>query len=437
MNKKIILFLLYIIIATSNSNAQNTTTVYYDEDWKGVQSKDFAYHELVYSPSTDPNYRSRFVLRFASGEKEGEGEFVSIDKYDFTKSILGSYRFFYKNGNPLVEYKLDGNKMDYTSYYPNGLIENKQSYVDGKLDGISYHFTEDGQGCFQTTYKDGATVGPYYTFSNQSGNITKYKFKDGKIFQQTPSKNEKKSLQNGENIYQYYVKNGITIFARTYVGYDFKFETIGGQGKYIMADVIITNNTNTPIEFKANAISASFYKKDKKIAARLINLKEYANTVGAVQTAMLWAKEYAEGKAANEAAYSYSASNTEIYYSGKSTTGTVGAAVGAAVGTNGAAIGAAVGASLSRTAYSGNISSSTGTVAYNGAAAYQAKLIAEARVADYANELESQGLEAVSGYLPNKTIMPGESISGKVLFDYEKIDGVELRVPVNGIIYTF
>ncbi|MEE0870755.1 MAG: hypothetical protein U0L52_05230 [Bacteroidaceae bacterium] len=413
--------------------AQEAHKVYYDEDWKGVQIKDFAYHELIYVPSTDARYRSRFVLKFASGEKEGEGEFVKIDELDFTKSILGSYKLFYKNGKPLVEYKLDGNKMDYTSYYPSGLIENKQTYVDGQLDGISYHFTEDGEGCFQTLYENGETVGPYYTFSNKDGLVTKYKFKDGKVFQQTPSSDEMK--RNGA--YMYYVKNGIVVYARTYYGYDYKFETFGGKGKYIMANIVIKNNTNAPINFNAGAISASIIKKNKRMAARLINMREYTKTVGSVQNAMISAKIYTEQKAANAAAYSFSSANTNTYYSGSSVTGTVGATVAGAVGTNGAAIGAAVGASLSKSAYSGNINTTTNVVSYSGAAAYQANLIAEQRVKDYAYKLGSDATIAISGYLPSKTIQPGETISGKILFDYEKADVIELRIPINGIIYTF
>lgn len=178
-NDYLLAFLL-VIMPTSFAYSQNTVTVYYDSEWKGVQAKDFAYHELVYAPSKDPHYRSRFVLKYASGEKEGEGEFVNIDKYDFTKSVLGSYKMFYKNGNKLVEYKLSSNRMEYTSYYSNGLIENQQTYIDGQLDGISYHFTEDGTGCFQTLYKEGKTAKPYYTYSNKDGYVTKYKIKDNK-----------------------------------------------------------------------------------------------------------------------------------------------------------------------------------------------------------------------------------------------------------------
>ena len=433
----VLLILAAILTVGNNVKAENVQTVYYDSDWKGVQAKEFAYHELIFSEPLDSNYKRRFLLKYSSGEKEGEGDFVSIDPYDFTKSILGSYCFFYRNGNKLVEYKLDGNKMEFTSYYSNGLIENHQTYTNGLLNGISYHFTEDGKSCFQTMFKDGETVGPYYTYSDNMGNVTKYKIKDGKIFQQTPSQSEKKTTRTGDKTYQYYNTNGITIFACPYYGYDYKFETFGGQGKYIVVDVIVTNDTNTPIDFHANSISASIIKKGKRIAARLINIKEYSQTVNATQSAMLWAKQYSERKAANAAAYSYSTSNTSTYYSGLSTKGTLNSAASAVIGTNGAAIGAAVGASLSKTAYSGSVSTATNTVAYSGAAAYQANLIAEQRIKDYSQQLNEDAIKAVSGYLPSKTIMPGESISGRVLFDYVKADGFEVRIPVNGIIYTF
>lgn len=431
------LALLFVIMSTSFAYAQNTITVYYDSEWKGVQAKDFAYHELVYASSQDPHYRSRFVLRYASGEKEGEGEFVSIDKYDFTKSVLGSYKMYYKNGNKLVEYKLDENKMEYTSYYSNGLIEDKQTYTDGQLDGISYHFTEDGTGCFQTLYKNGQVALPYYTYSNKDGYVTKYKIKDNKIFVQTPTISEKKTYQSGNLTYEYYSKNGIIISVSCYYGQDYKETGFMGYGKYIMANVIFKNNTNSPILFDPNTITASIIRKGNRTAARLVNKSEYMGQVNLVTSFQSWVKAENEMKAANAAAYSYSVSNTNTYYSGSSTTGTVGAAVGAAVGTGGAAIGAAVGASLSKTAYSGKISSSTATVSYNGAAAYQAGLIAEQRIKDYNQQLILDRKNAESTYISKSIVRPGQTISGRILFDYEKADDIEVRIPISGVIYTF
>lgn len=428
--------LLLVLVLFISAQAQ-TTTVYYDSDWKGVQDEAFAYHILVYAPSKDPHYRPRFVLKYASGEKEGEGEFVSIDKYDFTKSVLGSYRFFYKNGNKLVEYKINGNTMDYTSYYQNGLIQDKQTYVDGQLDGISYHFTDDGTGCFQTLYKNGQTAKPYYTYSNKDGYVTKYKIKDNKLFLETPALSEKQSYQSGGLTYQYYSKNGIIISAAGYIDTDYKENSFGGFGKYICVNIIFTNNTNSPILFDPNLITASLIRKGNKTAARLVKKTEYMGEVATIQAQQSWIKAVQEAKAANAAAYSYSTSNTNTYYSGSSTTGTVSAAVGAAVGTGGAAIGAAVGASLSKTAYSGKISSSTTTVTYNGAAAYQAKLIAEQRVADYNQQLSMSRRDAERSYISKSVVNPGQTISGRILFDYEKVDGIDIRIPISGIIYSF
>lgn len=428
MKKKLNLLWLVLILFIS-AHAQ-TTTVYYDSDWKGVQDEAFAYHILVYAPSKDSHYRPRFVLKYASGEKEGEGEFVSINKYDFTKSILGSYRFFYKNGNKLVEYEINGNTMDYTSYYQNGLVQDKQTYVDGQLEGISYHFTDDGMGCFQTLYKNGQTVKPYYTYSNKDGYVTKYKIKDNNLFLETPALSEKRSYQSEGLTYQYYTKNGIVISAAGYIDTDYKENSFTGFGKYICVNIIFANNTNSPILFDPNLITASLIRKGNKTAARLVKKTEYMGEVSTVQAYQSWIKSVQEAKAANAAAYSYSASNTNTYYSGSSTTETVSAAVGAAVG-------AVVGASLSKTAYSGKISSSTTTVAYNGAAAYQAKLIAEQRVADYNQQLSISRRDAERSYISKSVVNPGQTISGKILFDYEKVDDIEIRIPISGIIYSF
>ena len=93
----------------------------------------------------------------------------------------------------------------------------------------------------------------------------------------------------------------------------------------------------------------------------------------------------------SKAGYSASSTQTNSSYAG----GSVSGAVGAAVGTNGAAVGAAVGA----TAYAGSVNTSSTTVSYNGAAAYQAQLIASDRIANYNEQLLNERQMKDEGYL--------------------------------------
>ena len=106
--------------------------------------------------------------------------------------------------------------------------------------------------------------------------------------------------------------------------------------------------------------------------------------------------------AASKAGYSASSTQTNSSYSGA----TVSGAVGAAVGTNGATVGAAVGVS----GYAGSLSTSSTTVGYNGAAAYQAELIASGRIAEYNNQMLQERQMKDEGYLKITTVNPGETI---------------------------
>lgn len=432
-----ILILFCLLLVGGDAFAQKIKTIFYDKEWQGVQAKEFAYHELVYSETSDSHYRNRFVLKYASGEKEGEGEFVKIDPYDFSKSVLGSYQMFYKNGNKLVEYRLKGNTMDFTSYYPNGLIKDLQTYKNGQLDGICYHFTEDGINCYETLYKDGKKLKPYYVCVNKEGYVTKYKHSNNKIFLEAPQISEKLSYDMNGAFYQYYAKNGIFLATSITKIMDYDAAALG-HNYYYNLSIIFKNTTNEPIVFRPKQITASILKKDgTKIAGRVVDKKEYTKQVNITQTMAKIGNEMNERNRAREAAYSYSSTNTNFYYSGSSTTGAVSATFGAAVGTGGAAVGAAVGASLSRTAYSGSISSNSTTVSYNGAAAYQANLIAEKRIADYNEQLSMVKKVALNTYLSETIVYPGETISGRVLIDYQKGQSVEIKIPVSGMIYSF
>ncbi len=85
--------------------------------------------------------------------------------------------------------------------------------------------------------------------------------------------------------------------------------------------------------------------------------------------------------------------------------------------------------------YYGNSSSTTRT--YNGAAAYQAQVIASNRIAAYENALLSERVAKNEGYLKKTTIYPVETICGYINIERRKGQSMTINVNINGAIYVF
>ena len=81
-----------MLVCNLNIFAQKVDTLYYDNNWKGVETKQFASFIRYVSYAQDGNYRNKFRTYFNTGELNSEGDFISIDKYDDSKSlVLGSH----------------------------------------------------------------------------------------------------------------------------------------------------------------------------------------------------------------------------------------------------------------------------------------------------------------------------------------------------------
>ena len=441
--RKFILFILITYCLPSFS--QRVDTLYYDNNWKGVESKQFASFVRYASYAEDSNYKNRFRDYYITGELQAEGEFISIDKYDDKNSVFGFQKSYYKNGNveldctvingngKIISYYENGNKKDEyelangvpngisINYYENGLIHTKGNFVNGKLDGILYQFTENGDACSQVEYKNGEYVKPYYTYSTQNGLVTKYKIADNSLYLEMPSLNEKQTYHQKGNTWDYYMKNGLCVMVNASINKDY--------GKYFTLYIVLTNNSVQPITFNPALITAYKKKKDKTESLNVLKSDEYIAKVSRRQNWSMFFNALNESMAANKAGYSASSTQTNSNYSGASVSG----AAGAVVGTNGAAIGGAVGVS----GYAGSSSTTSTTVAYNGAAAYQAELIASGRIADYNNQMLQERNIKDEGYLKTTTVNPGETISGYVNIQYKKGDELSVNIPINSVVYPF
>ena len=440
---KFILFILLTYCLPSLS--QRVDTLYYDNNWKGVASKQFASFVRYVSYAEDSNYKNKFRNYYITGELQAEGEFISIDKYDDKNSVFGFLKSYYRSGNvesdcsvingngKIISYYENGNKKDEyelangvlngisINYYENGLIHTKGNFVNGKLDGILYQFTENGDACSQVEFKNGEYAKPYYIYSTQNGLVTKYKIADNSLYLEMPSINEKQTYHQKGDTWDYYMKNGLCVMVNASINKDY--------GKYFTLQIVVTNNSVQPITFNPALITAYRKKKDKTESLNVLKSDEYIAKVSRRQNWNMFFNALNETMAANKAGYSASSTQTNSNYSGASVPG----AAGAVVGTNGATVGGAVGVSR----YTGSSSTSSTTVTYNGAAAYQAELIASGRIADYNNQMLQERNIKDEGYLKTTTVNPGETISGYVNIQYKKGDELSVNIPINSVVYPF
>lgn len=438
-----------LFIFNISSFSQRIDTLYYDSTGKGVETREFATYVMYASYAKDSNYSNKFRIYYAdSNSLSGEGDFISVDKYDMEKNVYNNkVTFYYKNGNTLQiahyqngkfhenavtfyengQIKSNWNYQNGTpngaciNYHPNGLIANKANLVNGKFDGIYYEFPEDGKSCNQVEYKNGEPVTPYFTQSTSEGYVTKYKLQDGSLYLEMPTINEKQTFHDKGTTWDYYTKNGLTLLVSASANRDY--------GKYYTLSIVLTNNSNQPIDFNPSLITAYNNKKNKMETLKVLEANEYIERVSRRQNWGAFFNAFNENMAAAKAGYSASSTQTNSSYAG----GSVSGAVGATVGTNGAAVGAAVGA----TAYAGSVNTSSTTVSYNGAAAYQAQLIASDRIANYNEQLLNERQMKDEGYLKRTTVGAGESISGYINIKFEKGDELTVNIPINSIVYPF
>jgi hypothetical protein len=374
-------------------HAQRIDTLYYDNNWKGVETKEFATYVAYAAYAKSANFSNKFRIHYAAtNELQSEGNFISIDKYDATKLVYdGEIKSYYKNGqtHEVTFFKNGIREGSYTRYFENGLINLKINYVNGKPEGIYYEFSEDGNSCSQLEYKEGEPVTPYFTYSTKDGLITKYKLKDHSLYLDMPTLNEVKVYLNNGNSWNYYLINGLCLMVNTSIRRDY--------GKYFTLNIVLINNSNREMTFNPSLITAYKTKKTKMEALTVLGADEYGDRVDRGQKWGAFFNALGQTMAASEAGYSASATQVNTQYGGVSAT----------------------------------------TVSYNGGAAYQAQLIASDRIANYNWQLLNERKTKDEGYLKTTTVNPGESISGYVNVKYEKGDNLSVNIPIDSVVYPF
>ena len=426
MNRKIHFVAVFAFIFCLNNLAaqERVDTIYYDKDWKGVGKRQFAdFYRIAIYPENS-HYKKQFRDYFITGELQGSGGFISIDKFDDSKSIFdGECVGYFKNGK--IEHKdtyrngkLNGESYKYTE---DGLIAIKANLVNGELDGLYTEFLGGGD-YIQAEYRAGEPKHNYYIMSNADGQVLKLRISDNEPIWESPSVAERKTEYQKGIPWQFYTKNGLMVALTNTTTKDY--------GKWHRADIIISNNSLVPIEFDPEKITAySIDKKEKTTNLPVWSCNRYMRKVRNAQAWAAVAVGVSEGLATANAGCSTSTTNSSTYSSGQRKS--YGSA--SAYGGGGYAYGTYSGSS----SYSGSSYTTSTTTNYDAAAAYQARVLSANRIADFENAQWDARQIRQEGYLKKSTIYPGETISGYVHIERISGNSVYITIKINGANYIY
>lgn len=421
MKKKIIALIFGLSVAILSTGQVKTDTLYYDKNWKGVESKHFASYFRVIANSENSSFQKQYRDFYITGELQSEGGYISIDRYDDSHSVFdGEWVNYYKSG--AIEqkgYRIRGKQEgEYIQYKEDGLILLHAYFRDDKLDGIYTEFSEDGNTCIQVEYKKGEPIHDYYIISNQDGLYSKISILDEQPIYESPSLEEKKVEYRDGEAWLYYNKNGIMLGMTN--------NKVRDYGKYFQIPIIIANNSMYPIDFDPQKITA--FLTDKKGNVRTLKVftaEEYMKKVRNRQNWTIALFGFAEALSASNAGYSTSTTNSSSsgYSSSQGMISTFG---------NG---GYGYGSYSGNSSYYSNSSSTTRS--YDGAAAYQAQVIASNRIASLDSALLAEREVKNEGYLKRTTVYPGENIMGYINIGRKKGVSMAVNIDINGAVYEF
>lgn len=424
MNFKIFATISLSLFALSSAaQIAKLDTIYYDKDWKGVSGPHFATYYRIIEQNPDSTYRKIYRDYYINGNIQSEGGYVSIDKYDDSKSIFdGDYVCYYKSGS--VEQKgtrVQGKEQgEYIKFFENGNIAIRANMKDNKLHGLLTQFDEDGL-CYQQEYWYGEPRYDYYIVSNDKGLFSKIRTSNNTLIITSPELASKKVDYVDGEPWPYYIHDGLMVAMTNSRTNDY--------GKYYRVFLNITNNTFFPIEFDPSETIAILV--DKKGKTRNLEVQTSEQYDKRIRRTQMWEEAlvgFANGLAAANAGYS--TSTTQSSYSGSSYSSGSASAFGSG--------GYAYGSYSGSTNYYGSSTSTTRT--YDASAAYQAQLAASQQMAAFSESNFQVRQARQEGYLKRTTIYPGESISGyfnikrkdgETLYIYIKVADAEFQFPWN------
>ena len=248
-------------------------TIYYNKNWKVITNKAFAsYYRYALYP-VNPAMAKEFKTYYIDGTLQSEGSFLELDKNDDANSkFTDTFVSYYKDGNVeekknFVDGKLNG---EYSIYFNNGNINKHFLMSEGRRDGLSASFSEDGKICTLTPYVADQPDG-YYVVVDIDGNYSKYSLADKQPVLETPSPSEVVTEYKNGVAWPYYNKNGLIVGASNTMVAD-----IGG---YRQIGLFIVNKSMINLDLDPNQIEIYSVKKDKRRDFEKISAEEYNDKI--------------------------------------------------------------------------------------------------------------------------------------------------------------
>lgn len=371
-------------------------TIYYDKKWKGLSNPYFASYYKVIEKNLKADARKLYRNYYITGELQGEGEYLLIDREDDKKSILnGEWVSYYKSGN--LEQKGFWDKGtqqgEYIRFFEDGNLAVRANMVDGQYDGLYTEFLENGL-CYQIEYCEGKPCHDYYVISNDEGLYSKVRILDETPYYTSPSLNSRNVKYINGKEWSYYINDGILIAVTSI--------KIKDYGKYYRVFIDLTNNSFYPIEFDPSDIMATMTNKNgEKIEMKVLTAGEYDKNIKRSQKWSEVLVGLVNGLSTANAGYSTS-TTTSTY------TGTTGSGV-----------------------------LHTTSTTYDASIAAQARLTASQNLLAFSESNLQIRRNRNEDYLKKTTIASGESINGYINIEYQKCENLMLVFNICGAKYQF
>jgi len=360
--------------------AQDKTTLYYDVNGKGLDTKKKAvfYRLVIFDQNNKPIGQ---VQDFYPNDKPlATGEASVIDKFDNHNSRW---------------------KGMVTTYNEKGKMSNQNNYDDeGKLDGIQTSFNADGEKEQEEEYIHGNPKFDYYKVFDKKGNTLRYSYlthlpmrlstSDKTI---VPFTDRKIIYQDGQPV-EFYFIDGLSVAV--------KLSTKQLYGDYYEAYVTIENGSGNQFNFDPSDITASLERDGNVEDGVVLSFNDYIKKVNRRQKWTAAFTAFAETAAATSAGYSSTTTNA-----------------------------------YAQSSSGRSVSVQAKTSSFDGGAAYAASQNASNNISQMVNRQYDIKQTISEGYLKLNTIFPNSRLVGFVNIKFEKADHIYLNVPVNGKVYHF
>jgi hypothetical protein len=368
------------LLSATSAYAQEKTTLYYDQNGKGLDTKKKAAYYRVVNLDQNNNPVGTVEDFYPNDKPMASGVVVNVDKFDNTKSHW---------------------KGQVTTYNEKGKLSGYNNYDnEGLLDGVQTVLNADGEKIQEMNYTHGNPAKDYYLVYDKKGQTSRYSYLTHLPMKlSTTDKNimpitQRKVIYQDDQPVQFYFVDGLSVAV--------KLSTKQLYGDYYEAYITIENGSGNQFDYDPSEITASFIYENEPIEGEVMVYKDYLKKVKRRQAWTAAFSAFANVAAASAAGYS--STSTNVYAKSSS--------------------GKSVAVHATSTTYDAG-----------------AQLAATQNAANNMNQLSNQQYDIKQtiseGYLKKNTIFSNSRLVGFVNIKYEKADHILLNIPVNGRVYHF